>query len=191
MIIKRWMVIVGLIAILMLSVLCGFFISNAIKFSKKQEENLSVLAENEQNQTSINTNYSEVIVSPNCKVISTQKFKKCGHVITKTDDAPRDIINLNEEKVQEYFKGWNIDRFSSDKIEISQENSGICNEHYIIGELDGYISISVKNDIGESIFKGLTDISTQYLPEDDLKNLEYGIEIVGRDNLNKFLEDFE
>ena len=48
-----------------------------------------------------------------------------------------------------------------------------------------------KNDIGEYIFKGLTDISVQYLPEEDLVKIQKGIEIVGKDNLNKFLEDFE
>ena len=67
----------------------------------------------------------------------------------------------------------------------------MCEEHYIVGVSDGYITISNKNDSGEYIFKGKTDIATQYLAEDDIHKLEDGIEIVGRENLNKFLEDFE
>ena len=77
------------------------------------------------------------------------------------------------------------------QIKLSRKSSGICSEHYVLRESDGYLSISCKNDIGEYIFKGLTDISVQYLPEEDLVKIQKGIEIVGKDNLNKFLEDFE
>ena len=93
--------------------------------------------------------------------------------------------------MQKYYVGWNIDEFSASEIKISRNNSGICEEHYILRESDGYISISRKNDIGEYIFKGLTDISIQYLPEEDLIRLEKGIEVIGKESLNKFLEDFE
>ena len=58
-------------------------------------------------------------------------------------------------------------------------------------ESNGCISISCKNDIGEYIFKGLTDISTQYLSAEDLEKLQKGIEVIGKENLNKCLEDFE
>ena len=84
-----------------------------------------------------------------------------------------------------------MDEFTTNEIKLSRNNVGICDEHYIIRESDGYISISVKNDIGEYIFKGLTDIPVQYLAEEDLAKLEQGIEVIGRENLNKFLEDFE
>lgn len=189
--IKKWIIIFGIIFIFGISVFCGFLISSAINFSKKKEGNMAILAENNIQENSVKTNYSEVTVSPNCKVIITQNFKKCGHTISQNEDAPRDIINLNKEKVQEYYSGWDIRKFSSDEIELYKESNGICNEHYILGELDGYISISTKNDIGESIFKGLTDIPVQYLPEEDLQRLEDGIEVVGKENLNKILEDFE
>lgn len=191
MIIKKWMIVVGLIIILCVSFFCGVLIINSINFSKKQEGNIAILAENQIDGESVDTSYVEETVSPNAIVVSTEVFKKCGHTICKKEDAPREIVNLNEEKVKVFYKGWNIDKFSSEEIQISRENPSICNEHYILGQSDGYISISVKNDIGEYIFKGLTNIPVQYLPEADIANLEYGIEIVGKDNLNSFLEDFE
>ena len=188
---RKWLIVIALILVFALSVLCGFMVKSYINFSKKESENKAILAENNQENKAVNTASAEVTVSPNSEVIITQKFKKCGHTITKREEAPREIVNLNKEKVQEYFEGWSIDKFTSNEIEISKEVSGICGEHYVLRESDGYISISTKNDIGEYIFKGLTDIPVQYLPEDDLNNLEKGIEIVGRDNLNRFLEDFE
>ena len=188
---KKWLVVLSLIFIFAMSVYCGFMINSYINFSKKDNENIAILAENTAEGKSVDTAYKEVTVSPNAEIIMTEKFKKCGHTMENREEAPREIVNLDEEKVKDYFKGWTINKFTSDEIDISRENNGICGEHYILRESDGYISISTKNDIGEYIFKGLTDIPVQYLPEEDLKNLEHGIEIVGRENLNSFLEDFE
>lgn len=188
---KKWILIGALIFLFLASVFCGFMINSYINFSKKKEKNIAILAENTVENESVNTTYIEPVVSPNAEIVSTEVFNKCGHTITKREEVPREIINLNEESVKEYYKDWNVDKFSSDEIIISRDNNKICNEHYILRESDGYISISVKNDIGEYIFKGLTDIPVQYLPEEDITNLECGIEIVGKENLNSFLENFE
>lgn len=187
---KKWVIVVLIIALFIVSVICGFIINSFINFSEKKEQNQAVLADNEKEKT-VDTSSSDVTISPNAQVISTQKFEKCGHTTTVREIVPREIVNLNQEKVQKYYDGWNIDEFSASEIKISRNNSGICEEHYILRESDGYISISRKNDIGEYIFKGLTDISIQYLPEEDLIRLEKGIEVIGKESLNKFLEDFE
>ena len=190
-ILKKWLIVALFIVVFILSVVAGFLVKSFINYSKKDEQaNQAVLAE-EKVEDVVDTSSNDVIVSPNAEVVLTQKYTKCGHTVSKREIAPREIVNLNQEKVQEYYEGWNIDKFSSDEIILSRTNSGICSEHYILRESDGYISISCKNDIGEYIFKGLTDISVQYLTDEDLAELEKGIEIVGRDSLNKFLEDFE
>ena len=36
-----------------------------------------------------------------------------------------------------------------------------------------------------------TDISTDYLSEEDINDLKVGIEVVGLEELNKMLEDFD
>lgn len=188
---KKWVIAVLIVLLFIVSALAGFIVRSFINFSKgEKEENHIVLAE-EKVENLIDTSSKDVIVSPNAQVTLTETFQKCGHTKTKNEEAPREIINLNRENVQEYYKGWNIDEFSSNEIKLSRNNAGICDEHYIIRESNGYISISCKNDIGEYIFKGLTDIPVQYLAEEDLAKLEQGIEVVGRENLNKFLEDFE
>lgn len=188
---KKWIISICFLILFILSVISGFIVKSYINFSdKKQESNQAILA-NDENQEAVKTSSASETVSPNAKLIITETFQKCGHTVSKENDVPREIINLDMEKVAEYYKDWSIDEFNKDEIKISRKNKGICNEHFIIGESNGFISISVKNDIGEYIFKGLTDISVQYLPEEDLQKLEKGIEIVGKDNLNKFLEDFE
>lgn len=188
---KKWVVCICILILFILSVVSGFIVKSYINFSDKKEESNQAVLANEKEQEVVKTSSTSETVSPNAKLIITETFQKCGHTVSIESDVPREIINLSRDKVEDYYKGWNIDEFNKDEIKISRKNKGICNEHYIIGESNGFISISVKNDIGEYIFKGLTDIPVQYLPEEDLQKLEKGIEIVGKDNLNKFLEDFE
>lgn len=187
---KKWIIVSLCIILFIISIMIGYFINSIMDFSQKKEVTPPVLAQ-EKVEEVVDTSFSDITVSPNAEVILTENYARCGHTSVTREIVPREIVNLNQEKVQEYYEGWNIDKFTSDEIEVSRNTTGICDEHYILRESDGFISINCKNDIGEYIFKGLTDISVQYLPEEDLVELQKGIEIVGRENLNKFLEDFE
>lgn len=189
---RRILMILMFIALFVVSAISGFLVNSYLNFNKSKKGNTAILADNTTLNETIKTSAAdEITISPNAQIKITEKFGRCGHTITKQDIVPREIVNLNEEKAKKYYEGWNIDKFSKDEIEISKDTSGICNEHYILRESDGYITISCKNNIGEYIFKGRTDILTQYLPEEDLVRLEKGIEVVGREELNKVLEDFE
>lgn len=188
---KKWVIVVLAVILFLVSVMAGFIVRSFINFSKGEKENNHIVLAENKIENLVDTSAKDIIVSPNAEVILTETFQKCGHKRIKKEEAPREIVNLNKEKVQEYYKGWKLDEFTTNEIKLSRNNVGICDEHYIIRESDGYISVSVKNDIGEYIFKGLTDIPVQYLAEEDLAKLEQGIEVIGRENLNKFLEDFE
>ncbi|MBR2786313.1 MAG: hypothetical protein IKD76_02290 [Clostridia bacterium] len=188
---RKWGIAILMVILFVISAISGFMVRSFINFSKTNEhEQQNVLSVEEKGEI-INTNSADTVVSPNAEVVLTQYYKRCGHSRVVREIAPREIVNLNEEKVREYYEGWKLDSFTANEIKLSRDNEGICGEHYIIRESDGYISISAKNDIGEYIFKGQTDIPVMYLPEGDLEELERGIEIVGRENLNKFLENFE
>ena len=75
-----------------------------------------------------------------------------------------------------------------------KETSGILNDenrHYILRETDGKINVYYINENGEEILYKVTDISTSYLGEEDIQELKKGIEVIGIQNLNQVLEDFE
>ena len=65
------------------------------------------------------------------------------------------------------------------------------NRHYILREKEGLINVYYINENKEEILYRVTDISTKYLGEDDIKELKVGIEVVGVQQLNQLLEDFE
>lgn len=72
-----------------------------------------------------------------------------------------------------------------------KEINEFCNEHYILKEKDKKIVIFKIDKNNNQIFFKNTDISTNYLPEEDLKNIQKGIIIYTKKELNKILEDFE
>lgn len=75
-----------------------------------------------------------------------------------------------------------------------QETSEMLNDenrHYILEIKDDFLSVYYINEDDEKILYKVTDIAVEYLPEEDLKNLEQGIDVYGIQNLNLLLEDFE
>ena len=72
-----------------------------------------------------------------------------------------------------------------------KEVNEFCNEHYLLKEDNGYISIYKLDENSNETFLETTDISTNYLTEEDLKKIQEGIKIYTKKELNKTLEDFE
>ena len=71
------------------------------------------------------------------------------------------------------------------------EKTGICDEHYIVKENNGYVAIYTENSFGKETLKETTEIVTSYLPETDLVRLREGIKVIGKENLNAIIEDYE
>ena len=71
------------------------------------------------------------------------------------------------------------------------KKEGICDEHYLLKENNGYIAIYRKDNEGKEKLKETTQIVTTYLPETDRQSLKNGIEIIGKENLSLTLEDYE
>lgn len=77
--------------------------------------------------------------------------------------------------------------------ELKEANSNIEDKDtkYMLRNRDDYIVIYKLDEKGEEQLYKTTDIITKYLTEEDLKLLDKGIEITGREELNSLLEDFE
>ena len=77
--------------------------------------------------------------------------------------------------------------------ELKEANSNIDDKDtkYMLRNRDDYIVIYKLDEKGEEQLYKTTDIITKYLTEEDLKLLDKGIEITGREELNSLLEDFE
>lgn len=77
--------------------------------------------------------------------------------------------------------------------ELEQASSLYENEklHYVVKSENNNIVVYYVDEEENFVLYKDTGISTNYLGEEDLKELKNGIDIYGVENLNKLLEDFE
>ena len=154
---------------------------NTIENSNNQIDNSNIIE-----TSSTNTN-----ISPNAILITKIYYKSCDHLIRKSEDISEELINKSMEDVEKAYPEWKIEEFSPTQITLYKTENGNCGEHYWVQEHNGVIGIYVMDEYGVKTLKEDTEISTQYLPEEDIKNLQAGIEIIGHTKLVEFLEDYE
>lgn len=145
----------------------------------------------EEAQDLLLVNAGEQKVSPNSIIIEKRHYAKCGHTTKKCLAVTEDMVNLSKSEVEELYKDWKLEGFSSMEIVVMKEEQGICGEHYVLREEDERIVVyTIDENNNEKIFER-TGIITKYLPEVDKLNIENGIFVNGKEALNCLLEDYE
>lgn len=194
---RKWIILIAILGILV-GIAGGIFVSRRGETSRMNvisEEELAKSQIEEVNQEAVNQVIETVSInnniSPNSVLVQKSYYQACDHLIRKTYDIPEELINQNEEAVKEKYPGWKIEKYTPTEITLYQEFNGLCDEHYVAREHNGYIGIYTINQQGVETFKEDTEITTLYLPEEDLERLKVGISIVGEKNLYNFLEDYE
>lgn len=154
--------------------------------SYSQKENLLL----NENLMIIRTSIEEEKILPNASLILKKNYKGCNHTEKEIVEIPKEIVNLKREEIEESYEDWKIVNFSSKELVMSKDFEGSCNSHYKIKEKEGKIVVYKISNKEENVFKK-TDISTEYLTEQDKKELKNGIEAFGIEKVNSILEDFE
>lgn len=197
---KIYIYIIVLMAVI--GILSGIFISKLTKSKSEQlaDANFSVVTddcidEKEKYEFAMlnleATNANSIKISPNANITFKICYKECGHTIVEKEKVEETLVNLTKEEFHAQYKEWSIEEFKENNIILYKEEDGICNEHYFLKEENGYIVIyELKQNQNKQLLK-VTDISTKYLPESDLVEIGNGMTIYTKQELNKFLEDYE
>ena len=200
---KKWIISVIIVIIVGLAVGVGYAIYSA---NKNKTDNMDIIAEKElaedsnlelqSNDINFITNSVETAmqnnnVSPNAIIIKKTYYQACDHLIRKNEEIPQELINKTEEDVKKMFLDWEIEAYSPTQIILYKTDTGNCGEHYFVQEHNGVIGIYTTDKYGVKTLKEDTEISTQYLPDEDVQNLKAGVEIIGYTKLVEFLEDYE
>ena len=139
----------------------------------------------------LEANSSEEKISPNCFITLKKLYKKCGHTTSEYLEVPEELVNKTQEDLKEKYEDWNIDKFSDTEIILSKEEEGECGEHFIVRDKEGKVTIyRVLQDGSEQEYE-VTDIGTEYLTQTDKINMQNGIRVNGKQELNQLIEDFE
>lgn len=157
---------------------------NIVEAKDRDEENL---ISNEVLQASA----IEEKILPTAEFAMKKVYNECGHFKFEYAELPQELVNLTEEELEAYYKDWEIEEFSPSKIILTKEINSLCDEHFIIKLGEKYIQVFHLEPDGNLVVYETTDISREYLPEEDIKKLEEGIYVFGEGKLNSVLEDFE
>lgn len=199
---KTMMVIVAilLIASTIYSIYAIISSDNEIEEEEEEEETKTYISETiedecteeyieSQNATTVSS--TEEKVSANAILILKKYFTKCEHTINEYVELPQEMVNMTEKEVKEQYPDWEVIGFASDKITLYKEIDDECGEHFKLRVEDGKVVVYIVNKDGtESVYEK-TNISSEYLTETDLINMQDGLEIYGKEELNKIIEDFE
>ena len=98
---------------------------------------------------------------------------------------------MTEEELKERFSDWEVQKFTPTEIVLYKEVEEFCNEHYLLKEENGYITIYKLDENDNAEFFNTTEIPTEYLAEEDLEQIKNGMKVYTDVELNKTLEDFE
>ena len=198
---KKWIVAVIVTIIIGLMIGIGFAIFSGNNDTEKMEyvsEKELADAEEQENsvnqiesQNAIETSSTQDTISPNAIIIKKTYYEACDHLIRKTEDIPEELVNKTQEDVELEFPDWKIEEYTPTQIILYKTDSGNCGEHYFVQDHNGVIGIYTVDEYGIKTLEEDTEISTLYLPEEDVQNLKAGVEIVGHTNLVEFLEDYE
>ncbi len=148
------------------------------------------ISENKTNKL-ITTNSKEEKTSPNCVIKLKVYYRKCEHLIEKKQKIEDVYVNITKEEIAKRFSDWELQTFTPTEITLYKDIDEFCNEHYLLKENDGYITVFKLDENNNIKFYDSTDISVEYLSEDDQKRIQEGIKVYTKKELNKTLEDFE
>ena len=130
-------------------------------------------------------------ISANAQLILKKYYQNCEHTINEYVEMPPELVNMTEEEVQAEYLDWDVIGFDTRKVTLYKEFEGDCGEHFKLKVEDGKIVIYIVNSDGSESIYEKTNISSEYLTETDLINMQDGLEIYSKEELNQIIEDFE
>lgn len=147
--------------------------------------------EYQQMQNATTVSMSEEKVSANAILILKKYYQKCEHTINEYVELPQEIVNMTKDEVQAQYPDWEVIGFETGKVTLYKEFDDVCGEHFKLKVEDEKVVVYIVNKDGTETLYEKTNISSEYLTETDLINMQDGLEIYGKEELNQIIEDFE
>lgn len=148
-----------------------------------------LMLQNTENE--VEASSSEEKISPNCIITLKRYYKECGHTINEYISIPQNLVNKTEDDLKNEYLTWKIEKFSNSQIILSKEFDNNCGQHFILRTNDDKIVVYLLDENNQETLFENTNISTQYLPEEDKVQLQNGVKVNGLENLNEMLENYE
>ena len=154
------------------------------------------------NSTEIDDDYPDLEIlkeydriSPNTLIEERIHYSSCGHVITKVNSVDKELVNMTKaeysEHIEENSPNKKLITYSANRITMGVVKNHLCEKHFIIGEINGYITIFKIGEDGEKIVdKIFSDYPISLLMEIDQEKIINGIVVDSEEELSEILENF-
>ena len=115
----------------------------------------------------------------------------------KNENNVENFVSQEEEISSEYVTDECSNEWKDYSLTVQEElkeasqNLNDENKTYIVKAEDNYIKVYYINNKNEEILYRVTDISIQYLGQNDVEELKQGIKVVGLQELNQLIENYE
>lgn len=196
---KAMMIIVAILLIIstIYSIYAIFSSESDIEDEENTNTYISEVIEDEcteeykESQNVATVSSSEEKVGANAILILKKYYTKCEHTINEYVELPQELVNMTKKEVQAQYPEWEVIGFEPSKVSLYKEFEDECGEHFKLKVEDGKVVVYIVNKDGTESLYEKTNISSEYLTETDLINMQDGLEIYGKEELNKIIEDFE
>lgn len=188
------------IILAILIIFASYILFNKEEVVEEKEENNTYISEviedecteeYQQMQNATTVSMAEEKVSANAILILKKYYKKCEHTINEYVELPQELVNMTEKEVQAQYPDWEVIGFEKGKVTLYKEYDDVCGEHFKLKIENGKVVVYIDNNDGTESLYEKTNISSEYLTETDLINMQDGLEIYGKEELNQIIEDFE
>lgn len=172
----------------------GFFAkgenTKEIKFDVNTVEEFSIT--NAVDLKTIEAVFEEEKVTPNTEFAIKEYYDECGHFKFEYAELPNELMNFTRQEIDDYYNDhYEVEKFENNSLIISKEINGLCDNHFFMKLGNEHIEIYKLNTDGSFSLYKETEISREYLPLEDIDELEDGMYIYGEGKINATLEDFE
>lgn len=192
--------IIAIVFVTIAIILCLYILSDKKEVGEEEiDDNVYIseviedecTEEYEQSRKATTVASTEEKLTANAILILKKYYQNCDHTINEYVELPQELVNMTEKEVQAEYPDWEVIGFEKGKLTLYKEFNDVCGEHFRLKVEDGKVVIYTVNTEGiESIYEK-TNISSEYLTETDLINMQDGLEIYGKEELNQLIEDFE
>lgn len=192
---KKIGITISIVSIILLGIAFGYIMYNnepsLVNNSLIQNSENILALEEKKDIELLETSAEEEKTTPNTLIIYKTYYTKCKHYIKKYEDIDESLVNLTEKELKEKTRDWRIEKFSKGEIELAKEEEEFCNEHYKLKLENNVIVIYKIDEAGVETEYEQTEITTEYLTNEDILKLTTGIEVCGKENLSSTIEDYE
>lgn len=184
-----------ILIIIVLAIFAGLYLYDMNNVNKENINNnvteVNTGEENIEITEALEIANQEEKTTPNTLIIYRTYYTKCKHYINEYKDIDISSVNLTEEEIKDKNRDWRIKEFSAEQIVLEKEETAFCNQHFKLKLVDGNVIIFIIDENNNEKEYQKTEITSEYLTNEDILKLTEGIVVYGKENLSSVLEDYE